>query len=188
MIAKHHFKQGNFAAVMLALCASILLFVYGQWQSERNTESEIARRAAALPDQWMVVRNVAVPDFVEGTDPLITYSREIRKPFIGEWLVEVHQAGSADTAPCYGSGRNRYEVDEVIPEGGVLLSWFIGTKCSLPPGKYILDTTWTILADGYPPKEIRYLSNPFTVLPKGGQLFLTPEQAQRLDGKQRATQ
>lgn len=181
MIAKRHWKTGNKAAIVLSIVASLLLLAYSHYSTTVSQQLELQRREAILPDKWFVVRNVAVPDFVQGVDPLITYSREVRQSFIGEWLVEVHRVGEDQFQACYGSGRSRYETDERIPDAGVPLSWFVGNHCDLAPGKYILDTTWRILADGYPPKEVRFMSNPFTVIPEGSQLFLTPEQVKRLD-------
>jgi hypothetical protein len=127
------------------------------------------------------MRNIAVPDFIEGTDPLITYAREIRKQFIAQWIVEVHPVGAKENYTiCTGSGINNYEPFEVIPENGTTLSWFIGKQCNLGPGKYILDATWSIMSEDMPPKIIRFASNPFTILPRGSQLFLTPDQVLKL--------
>lgn len=181
MIARaKYWKTGNTAAVVLAIIASAILLAYSNYAHFQAEQTDMQRRAAALPDRWFVVRNVAVPDFVQGSDPLITYSREVREPFIGDWIVEVHKEGDGEFQFCYGSGRSRYEANEELPSAGVLLSWFIGAKCDFTPGKYFLDTTWTIRAQGYPEKTVRFVSNPFTVLPRGAQLFVTPQQAERL--------
>jgi hypothetical protein len=182
MIAKHHIKTGNTAAIVLAIIASTLLFLWNDYSRHSEERAEQARREAVLPDQWFVVRNIAIPDFVQGADPLITYSREIRQPFIGEWIAEVHGVSASNDFPiCVGSGRANYTPKETLPDAGVLLSWYMGKDCRLEPGKYVIDTTWRILPEGYPPKVIQFASNPFAVRPVGSQLYVSPSQVEKLE-------
>lgn len=182
MVRARHMKQGNVAAIMLGLTCAGLLFIWHDYSQRAERDAEELRRLQALPDRWYVVRNVAVPNFIEGTDPLITYSREIRQPFYGMWSSEVHLVSATDDFPtCTGSGQNFYEPNETLPDAGVRLSWFLGKDCELGPGKYVIDSLWRIEPEGYPPKTLRFTSNPFTVIPKGGQLYVTPKQAEQLD-------
>lgn len=181
MISKRHITEGNLAAIALAAIVSASIYIYSQWSVNYERRVEQARREAALPDQWFVVRNLAIPDFIQGTDPLITYSREIRAPFIGQWIVEVHPvSASSDTSICTGSGRDFYRPQEVLPDAGVYLSWFMGKDCKLPPGKYIINAMWRIEPLDYPQKELHFVSNPFAVRPVGAQLYVTPDQVTKL--------
>lgn len=132
---------------------------------------------------WFEVKNISVPNFVEGDDPMMIYDRKIIKPFHATWSVEVHRANDAvDYAYCYGSGNQFYEPKEILPKSGVTLSWFIGKDCKLPEGQYTLQASWEIRPEGYPTKIETYTSNLFRVLPKGAQLYLTPEQAAKVRG------
>jgi hypothetical protein len=181
MISSKSLKQGNMAAILLALVTVLIILAWQQYSFRSIREARYNAYLAAVPEEWFVVRNVAVPDFIEGTDPLISYAREIRKQFVAQWIVEVHPVGVKDNfAICTGSGVNNYEPFEQMPENGVTLSWFIGKNCNLKQGKYILDATWSIMSEDMPPKVVRFGSNPFMVLPRGSQLYLTPEQVQKL--------
>lgn len=170
-------SRTDLIAMFLSAVVISVLYLWMMWSSDQSKLADIARREAMLPERWFVVSNVAVPDFIQGSDPIITYSRDVRLPFIGHWLADIHKAGSESTFPvCSGSGTSRYEPTDAMPDTGVTLSWFMDKKCDLPPGKYILDTTWQIDPEGYPQKTTRFTSNPFTVLPQGSQLFITPSQ------------
>lgn len=189
MISKRHLTEGNLAAIALAAIASASIYIYSQWSLNYERRVEEQRREAALPDQWFVVRNLAVPDFIQGSDPLITYSREVRGPFIGQWVVEVHAVSASSDSPiCTGSGKDFYSANDTLPDAGVYLSWFMGKDCKLPPGKYIIDALWRIEPLGYPQKELHFVSNPFAVRPIGAQLYVTPDQVSKLASEPQVNQ
>jgi hypothetical protein len=83
---------------------------------------------------------------------------------------------------CVGSGVGLYKPDKKI-KPGVTLSWFLNKSCDILPGEYIAVGTWTLQPRGYPDKTIIYTSNPFSVLPAGAQIFISPEQVQKLEGQ-----
>lgn len=145
----------------------------------------------ALPaSDWFAVRNIAVPDFVERTDPAIVYDRISRKPHRSIRTVEVHSATEEKPtkAKCKGEAIEAYELPESMPETGVKMSWFMGwlawknCKSTLEPGQqYVTQTHWDIYAKGYPAKEYDATSNIFRVLPEGSQPYITLEQNQKLE-------
>jgi len=133
-------------------------------------------------ETFFEVKSVSVPNFVAGDDPNMIYDRVIKKPFHATWSVEVHRVGGeTDYAYCYGSGTQFYEPKETLPKAGVTLSWFVGKDCNLPEGQYTLQASWEIRPEGYPTKNERVTSNLFRVLPKGSQLYLTPDQTKKLN-------
>lgn len=135
-------------------------------------------KEAEPAENWYVVRNVYVGDFEEGnTKPPVIYDREIRRPFIGDWVVEVHPVGRQENVCPNSSGRSHYDSNDELPAAGVTLEWYLGKPCLIPPGQYVMVTYWTIRAPNYPDKVLTVSSNVFTVFPKGAQLYLTPEQS-----------
>lgn len=183
-------KEGNLAALVIAIAAATIFI---QWDRMEETTAFVeaqrleklaeAERAAAHVHEWFVVRNVSVPDFMEGADPLIVYDREVYKPFNGTWNVDIRKvSGGTQFNICIGSGVSSYKPSEKLPAAGVLLSYFVGKKCDLPPGTYIMEATWELRPPGYPIKETSFTSNQFQVLPSGSQQYLTPEQVQKLKG------
>lgn len=146
----------------------------------------VSVKNAAPPTEWFAVKDISVPDFVQGDDPPVIYNRQILKPFYGDWSVEIHGTNeSTDYAICAGSGSAYYEPKENLPDTGVSMSWFFGYEawkgCSLNDGQYVLQTHWKIRPIGYPEKEYSMTSNIFRVLPKGAQLYVTPTQSQQLE-------
>lgn len=118
---------------------------------------------------WLSVNSIYVPDFVSGTNPMMTYDRRIIEEFQGFWVVEVQQHDGATGAfvlRCSGSGVNDYEPGDYIPENVVTWSWFIGKPCTeLPPGDYRLRTSWILKRPAWPEKQVVAYSNMFKVLP-----------------------
>jgi hypothetical protein len=178
-------KKGNVEAAIIAVvvCSGLLFF------QQRSIEKAHVQKQAALvsepPITWFEVKNVAVPNFIAGTDPQIIYDRTVHKPFSATWNVEVHLAGDkTDFSYCTGSGVNNYEPSPEAKDANVLLSWFIGKDCHLPPGQYLLQTNWEIRPEGYPTKRESYSSNLFRVLPVGSELYVTPSQVKKLDSIQ----
>lgn len=169
-------KPQRIDILAVAIAISGILFWYGHDRSvKRDTPAT----------DWFSVRNISVPDFIEGDDPIIIYDRDIKKPFSATWSVEAHGAtASTNYAICTGSGTNKYEPGETLPESGVKLSWFIGKECSLPEGAYNLEVNYEIRPAGYPPKVYTATSNIFNIAPKGSQLFIDPSQVDQLDKAQ----
>lgn len=125
------------------------------------------RRASAPASDWFVINEVFVPDHAQGDDPEILYTREVREPFRGFWIVEVQERGveNLSYAACTGSGVNDYDLDDHIPAGQVSLSWFVGRDCKLKPGLYRLRVSVDMSRPGWPVKQVLAMSNLFTVYP-----------------------
>lgn len=180
-------KEGNWATVVVASAVLVVGYMWYDAKEQREfiaaqklVQEEAQRREEARPQEWFVVKNVFVPDHLEGENPLLVYARTVHKPFNATWNVDVHLLGEAETSVCTGSGNSTYTSTEVLPESGVELSWFIGKRCQLKPGNYTLHTTWEMRIPDYPPKVTTYISNSFLVLEKGSQKYLTPEQVEKL--------
>lgn len=141
---------------------------------------DVAKNAAPVSD-WFIANEIHIPPHVEGENPFMTYDREVLKPFVGTWVVDIRAVGVKTAAVCTGSGTSKYEPDEPVPANGVTLSWYIGKDCKLPPGEYVAETDWEIRPEGYPTKHERRVSNVFQVLPRGSQLYVSPEQVQKLE-------
>lgn len=184
-------KEGNVAAVIIAV---LMAFGIWQWQTSKThtefidkqiaTVNEMIKREETPARNWFLVRNVNVPDFIEGEDPLIVYDREISKHFFATWNVEIREINSnGEINICEGSGSSSYEPSDKLPHPGVRLSWYIGKDCHLKPGTYVMQTTWEMRPPGYPTKETSFTSNQFEVLPVGSQRYITPEQVEKIEGQ-----
>lgn len=175
-------KKGNFEAAILAIVVGIGLLFFQQRAIEHERKNRDAILAAEPAASFLEIKNLAVPNFIAGTDPQITYDRTVKKPFSGTWNVEVHLAGDkSDYSFCTGSGVNDYEPSPEAKDANVSLSWFMGKDCHLPPGQYFLQANWEIRPEGYPAKRESYSSNLFRVVPVGSELFVTPAQIEKLN-------
>jgi len=84
------------------------------------------------------------------------------------------------------SGRS---VKALTPTGSigdinVLFSDFVNSPCAPKEGQYVAQVSWIVLAEGYRPKRLTYVSNVFRVLPKGSLRYVPPEQVQQLEKAQ----
>lgn len=118
----------------------------------------------APASSWLVVHEVRIPDFKSGEDPVIFVNREVKREFSGEWKVEIKPEGKPILGRCQGSGDNDYR-PQSNPLNVKLFDWWMAIDiCKIPPGKYRVETTWRIFPQGgYPEKQVRSLSNEFTV-------------------------
>lgn len=143
-----------------------------------------AAHEAAPATDWFTVREVNIPNFVEGQNPIIVYDRTIKKDFFGTFVVEIHKAEpGVNYAVCSNSASRTYKAGEKPPET-VDLKWFVDRDCGLKSGQYVAETTWKIEAEGYPDKEYSAVSNVFQVLPAGSQTYITPKQIDQLEKAQ----
>jgi len=141
-------------------------------------------KEAAPATDFFVVNTLSIPDFVEGTDPVMVYDRTIKKDFLGTFMVEIRATtATANYTVCSNSGSRSYTVGKKLPET-ITLKWFVDRDCGLLAGQYVAETTWKIEAQGYPMKEYSAVSNVFRVIPKGGQLYIKPEQVEQLKKSQ----
>lgn len=115
--------------------------------------------------EWFEVQALSVPDFKQGDDPTIVYTRVIKRDFIGEWVAEVHvyDFQGDRTLFCSGTGASDYHHGDRLPDS-VTLSWFVGKQCDYRPGQYSIEVVWEFRS-GSVTKQVRAQSNVFKVLP-----------------------
>ena len=115
------------------------------------------------PDTFMKV-HVFVPDYKQGEDPTVRFTREIFREMRGIWTVEVRNLESPGATCNPGSGAAIYSPKEhrVLP---LLLSEYLGAKCLLMPGQYIMATRWDLTDDLGQSAVVLDITEPFTVLP-----------------------
>ncbi len=178
-------KTSKSELIIAAAIGLIIVLGVKQYQQRKLLE-EIEFKALAPVGQWFEVSNISIPDFILGEDPLVVYDRTIRRPFNGTWSSEIKPLnGASDLLPtvCTGSGIAHYEAGEQLDPSVVTFSWLTGTKgCPTKPGRYMGIFNYEVRPDnGYPQKTLTTFTNIFTVLPKGSQLYITPEQVRKLD-------
>gem|GEM_PF-1259907 len=140
---------------------------------------DLAKKNTPASD-FFTVRQVSIPDFSEGQNPVIVYDRTVKKDFFGTFVVEIHRAEEGvNYAVCSNSASRTYRLGEKPPET-VDLKWFIDRECGLLPGQYVAETTWKIEAEGYPTKEYSAVSNVFKVFPKGAKAYISLDEQEQL--------
>lgn len=99
------------------------------------------------PADYFQVKRIDIPDAKPDEAVVLDVDRKILKPFKSSWVVEV---GKLDeklggySLHCSGSGQNIYRPDNVLP-AVVTLSWWLGhDRCKLPPGRYRVETAWSL--------------------------------------------
>lgn len=113
---------------------------------------------------WFEVDDVYVADAAVGSVPVMKVDRTIHLPFRGRWTATVMRKGPLGFYTfCTANGENDYSPSSELPPVVDLNWWTWPTKCELPPGTYQLRTLWTIYPPLFPAKEIRSVSNEFTV-------------------------
>ena len=151
------FHQVASASIAAVLVLAVLAMYYG------------VQKFLNRPDSFMVV-NVFVPDHVEGSDPQITYTRNIRRAASGVWVAEINcdpsQPFCLEQPKCSGNGADNYtpfESGTLNPE----LSWYIGQKCELKNGpSYTLTTYWHMTDSNGKTATVAHTTKPFTVWAK----------------------
>lgn len=118
-------------------------------------------------ENWFVVRNISIPDFVEGENPIMIYDHEQRREAAIRRNVDIHHADNLKGDPiCSGrsvrtSGPTVNGMDVNIP-----FSEFVASICAPKEGSYVANVSWLVAPEGYKLKWLRHTSNVFKVLPK----------------------
>lgn len=125
-----------------------------------------------LTNQWQVgnfitVDSVYVADSVEGEPVYLVVEREIFQEFRGTYTVEIRTLVGS-TVICTASDTVNYRPDAELPDPLTLAWWANDGDCSgrdLPPGDYVLETTWTVHNDVAKVEDQTLItkSNPFHV-------------------------
>lgn len=100
---------------------------------------------------WIEVRSIRVFDAQAGEPVLMAVDRTIKRPFSGKWVVSVRRlmTSGRQSLYCTASGETDYQVDSEYPEP-LTLRWWTFPNCDpLPPGTYVINTTWTVEGDGF---------------------------------------
>lgn len=118
---------------------------------------------SAPASEWMTVSSIVVTPGRRGADPILTVSREIRRPFTADWIANVRRLApdNGTVVVCAASGRDRYRPDSRLPQPTTLTWWLAGARCAPGPGRYIIDTTWAIDLAGDIAKTITVESPPY---------------------------
>lgn len=147
------------------LVVAMVLFSFGQWA--------LWLYRSNLPVSNIFTASVAVPDFYSGDNPLVTYDREIKESFLGDFTVEV-KGITTNTSECTGGLPGvAYDKGELTDPKITTLRWYVVPHTgkgpcleNLKPGQYYLETNYTIRVRDWPERYLRTTSNVFNVLGK----------------------
>ena len=175
-------KEGNWWALAVAIVLSGLLI---WWQNYAAEQERIAKNSEPI-ENWIDFRSAHVPDFVQGDEgkTLVQLDMEFKQPITMHWTVE---AASVTTEvrnfSCKASGViNTFKPGDTLPPDGVSLEFIFRSRpCKWTPGEFMINTEMEVHRDGYDTAIVSRSSNPFRVLPEGAQLYVTPEQVQKLE-------
>lgn len=123
------------------------------------------QRLAPASD-WMEVWSVKVYDTRAGVPPVMLVDRRIKQAFDGYWVTDIErkQAEGAFEQVCSAHGSAAYTPDNVPPHMLTLDWWTAPVDCTpREPGRYRVDTIWTIELPGGLTKTLRRTSNVFNV-------------------------
>ena len=116
-----------------------------------------------VPDRYMTVQQVHVDDSVHHDEIDLLYDRAVLRSFGANWKAKVYSTDDLTKVVCEGGAFHYYEPSDVVSD--VTLEWFIGRKCNLDPGKYVMKTAWVVVNASN--VVITNTSNVFTVYQKG---------------------
>ena len=114
---------------------------------------------------WLELDSVRVADGVVGQPVVMHVQRTIHRDFTGTWGVTVRALEDTGTfVACAASAVSDYRIGSDLPEV-ITLGWWTNGRCeTLPPGTYLVQTTWQILGSGImPAKTVQATSNPFVI-------------------------
>lgn len=113
---------------------------------------------------WFEVIGVTVSDTRAGQPVRMNVSRIIHAPFTASWVATVRRmTDNGLEFACSSFGTNDYRLESTLPEPLTLDWWTYPVRCDLKPGRYRLDTLWTLDLPGYPPKTVGAQSNVFEI-------------------------
>jgi len=117
---------------------------------------------------WFTAADPVVADAPPGVCPAVAWTRDIRRPFSGEWLAVLQlRTAAGDWAYLQRyKGASDYRPDAGLPARLNLAWWFEidASACHWPPGEYRIVTVWTIHPNNGPARRFRVTSPPFHIL------------------------
>jgi hypothetical protein len=171
--------------MVAAMVVMIAAVAWMMWEDsvERERRRSVWQAKIDQPaTDWFSVSNISIPEFLEGQDPTIVYDRVVKLPFNGTWVADaIATESGANQSVCTGNGTIRDKAGKSLQVSGIKLSWLMGKDCRLNAGQYSIMINYEIKPLGYPPKFYSATSNIFRVLPEGSQLYLEPEQIEKLE-------
>lgn len=120
---------------------------------------------SALPAAWWFDAGaIHIEDSRPGVCPVLSFDREINRPFHGRWTVTVMRRQNDGSFATYRtfSGENDYRPDNALPVD-LDLCWWVGDSLGLPPGEYRVHTLWIISPRMGPERQVRRASNIFNI-------------------------
>lgn len=113
---------------------------------------------------WLQVSRFAAFDGPAGAAVMLDVDRRIRRGFTAEWHVLVRRwAEGGWVVVCAAHGGGDYRRDAALPSPVPLEWWTEGACSTLPPGRYLIATIWTIDRSLWPDRVVAVESNVFTV-------------------------
>lgn len=118
---------------------------------------------------WFYPVHLHVPNHCAGSDPKVTYDRQIFKSFDNSFhsqFVSVKVSNDLGFPICaYQSQVFKYYPKSEL-RANPRLSEFMGRSCVLLSGKYRAEVTWTPKRPGYLDETVSLVSNIFEVYPR----------------------
>lgn len=114
---------------------------------------------------WFEVGKIEVMDADQGTAPVMHVERTINYPFFGHWSVELEREGQNGgfVYVTRASGENKYAKDARLPDPLNMDWWTYPMQLRPEPGRYRLETCWTVVPLTFSPKRLCVQSNTFTI-------------------------
>ena len=114
---------------------------------------------------WFEPGFVLVEDARAGECAHISFDRQIYRPFKGERVVTFMKETSRGGFATYSThtGVNDYRPGHDLPDTIDSCWWSWGDEGKLTPGRYVMNTLWTVIPDNGRPRQVARSSNVFEV-------------------------
>ena len=113
---------------------------------------------------WLTVTSITVHDAVQGTSPKMTVARTINRSFEATWRVELErETPDGFEFASVAKGENTYGLDSRLPFNLDLDWWTYPKELRPKPGRYRIETCWTIITRPAHPTPLCVTSNTFTI-------------------------
>lgn len=178
-VGRFSIRRVDFLSILVAILVVTLWEKYTTYVENQRPASD-----------WFTFNRITVPDFEQGSDPIVLYDRTVKQPFYGEGKSEVREVGAnGGDVLCSGGWSRAYEPTDVLDPKKVTFQWILGatvtpSPCVLPPGQYVVWFSLRVRPLNGVTREVVATTDPFIVYPKGGQIFVTPEQVRKLEETQ----
>ena len=145
--------------------AALSLAIITVWASV-SLSSMFHRQALELlpASHWLEVKHldVASHSVDEMSVPLV-YDHVAHEAIFARWYAEIDNADT-NVDVCDGSGESHVAPNDKLPVDNIVkLEWYMGHKCDLPAGRYVLKSFYRIYAEEDVVKTFTVISNIFKV-------------------------